>query len=209
MHAGDSRGSFFRRCTLPRGRVLIRTPSIRVFSLASAVATASFFFALHMFPTPRSSLPTSVGVSHAKRLRIAPWIQSNPIQSNPPAPRRLLETRGGLIIRKLCVLLQPKTIYVALASVLQTNSDLAFIGVMVEVRFYSAHYIHAYERRKVCWWFDVFELVCSGFMSRRTLNNRAHLDGDVIRCDMTQTAPDKGSAPYRTSHHVLSRWRFV
>eukprot|EP00752_Nemacystus_decipiens_P010688 g9519.t1 len=46
--------------------------------------------------------------------------------------RRLLETRGGLIIRKLCVLLQPKTIYVALASVLQTNSDLAFIGVMVE-----------------------------------------------------------------------------
>ena len=44
-----------------------------------------------------------------------------------------METRGGLIIRKLCVLLQPKTIYVALASVLQTNSDLAFIGVMVEV----------------------------------------------------------------------------
>lgn len=57
-------------------------------------------------------------------------IQSNPIQSKS---RRLLETRGGLIIRKLCVLLQPKTIYVALASVLQTNSDLAFIGVMVEV----------------------------------------------------------------------------
>lgn len=59
--------------------------------------------------------------------------ESNPIQSNPTEPRRLLETRGGLIIRKLCVLLQPKTIYVALASVLQTNSDLAFIGVMVEV----------------------------------------------------------------------------
>lgn len=38
-----------------------------------------------------------------------------------------------MIIRKLCVLLQPKTIYVALASVLQTNSDLEFIGVMVEV----------------------------------------------------------------------------
>ncbi|CAN0424517.1 unnamed protein product [Ascophyllum nodosum] len=46
--------------------------------------------------------------------------------------RRLLETRGGLIIRKMCVLLQPKTIYVALASVLQANSDLNFIGVMVE-----------------------------------------------------------------------------
>ncbi|CAN0416335.1 unnamed protein product, partial [Ectocarpus sp. 12 AP-2014] len=46
--------------------------------------------------------------------------------------RRLLETRGGLIIRKLCVLLRPKTIYVAVASVLQTNSDLEFIGVMVE-----------------------------------------------------------------------------
>lgn len=45
-----------------------------------------------------------------------------------------METRGGLIMRKLCVLLQPKTIYVALASVLQTNSDLDFIGVMVEVR---------------------------------------------------------------------------
>ena len=52
----------------------------------------------------------------------------------PLTARRLLETRGGLIIRRLCVLLQPKTIYVALASVLQTNSDLEFIGVMVEVR---------------------------------------------------------------------------
>lgn len=53
--------------------------------------------------------------------------------SNVPS-RRLLETRGGLIIRKLCVLLQPKNIYVALASVLQANDDLEFIGVMVEVR---------------------------------------------------------------------------
>lgn len=35
----------------------------------------------------------------------------------------------------MCVLLQPKKIYVALASVLQTNDDLEFIGVMVEVRY--------------------------------------------------------------------------
>ncbi|CAN0185997.1 unnamed protein product, partial [Discosporangium mesarthrocarpum] len=46
--------------------------------------------------------------------------------------RRLLETRGGLIIRRLCTLQQPKSIYVALASVLQSNNDLEFIGVMVE-----------------------------------------------------------------------------
>lgn len=50
--------------------------------------------------------------------------------------------------------MQPKTIYVALASVLQTNSDLAFIGVMVEVCVcvcvYLRVYICVYYQEKHC-----------------------------------------------------------
>jgi vacuole morphology and inheritance protein 14 len=37
------------------------------------------------------------------------------------ADGRLLETRGSLIIRKLCVLLNAKSIYMALAAVLQSK----------------------------------------------------------------------------------------
>ncbi|CAN0011364.1 unnamed protein product, partial [Phaeothamnion confervicola] len=51
------------------------------------------------------------------------------------AERRLLETRGSLIIRKLCVLLNAKSIYTALAEVLQAKQqqhDLAFVSIMVQ-----------------------------------------------------------------------------
>eukprot|EP00953_Heterococcus_sp_UTEX-ZZ885_P035657 18394-Heterococcus_DN1.PRE.1 len=46
------------------------------------------------------------------------------------ADGRLLETRGSLIIRKLCVLLNAKSIYMALAAVLQ--SKLTFATILQE-----------------------------------------------------------------------------
>mmetsp|Transcript_7725 Transcript_7725/g.19887 ORF Transcript_7725/g.19887 Transcript_7725/m.19887 type:complete len:686 (-) Transcript_7725:82-2139(-) len=46
--------------------------------------------------------------------------------------RRLLETRGSLIIRKLCVLLNAKSIYISLAAVLRKTPDLEFASIMVQ-----------------------------------------------------------------------------
>mmetsp|Transcript_2500 Transcript_2500/g.3675 ORF Transcript_2500/g.3675 Transcript_2500/m.3675 type:complete len:696 (-) Transcript_2500:54-2141(-) len=46
--------------------------------------------------------------------------------------RRLLEIRGSLIIRKLCVLLDARSIYMALAKALQGKHDLPFVGLMVQ-----------------------------------------------------------------------------
>jgi vacuole morphology and inheritance protein 14 len=44
----------------------------------------------------------------------------------------LLETRGALIIRKLCALLDAKSIYVSFASILDDRVDLDFASVMVQ-----------------------------------------------------------------------------
>lgn len=46
--------------------------------------------------------------------------------------RRLLETRGALVIRKLCSLLDSSSIYLALASILNEKSDLEFISLLVQ-----------------------------------------------------------------------------
>jgi vacuole morphology and inheritance protein 14 len=46
--------------------------------------------------------------------------------------RRLLESRGSLIIRKLCVLLDSSSIYIRLAAVLNEKSDLEFVSIMVQ-----------------------------------------------------------------------------
>lgn len=47
--------------------------------------------------------------------------------------RRLLETRGNLIIRQLCVSLKPERIYFTLAGILeQEDEDLEFAGIMVQ-----------------------------------------------------------------------------
>ena len=48
------------------------------------------------------------------------------------ADGRLLEARGSLIIRKLCVLLNAKSIYMALADILQSRGDLEFVPLMVQ-----------------------------------------------------------------------------
>ena len=44
----------------------------------------------------------------------------------------LLETRGALIIRKLCALLDAKSIYVLIASIIDNNLDLEFSSVLVQ-----------------------------------------------------------------------------
>ncbi|KDO24938.1 hypothetical protein SPRG_09582 [Saprolegnia parasitica CBS 223.65] len=44
---------------------------------------------------------------------------------------RLLEKRGSLIIRKLCTLLEAKSIYMVIATVLSTYEDLEFVSLMV------------------------------------------------------------------------------
>lgn len=46
--------------------------------------------------------------------------------------RRLLETRGSLIIRRLCVLLNAKSIYISIATVLRNSPDLEFASIMVQ-----------------------------------------------------------------------------
>ena len=46
--------------------------------------------------------------------------------------RQLLECRGSLIIRKLCVLLDAKSIYLVLASVLVDDPDNEFVSVMIQ-----------------------------------------------------------------------------
>jgi len=50
------------------------------------------------------------------------------------ADRRLLETRGSLIVRKLCVLLNARAIYIALAKLLRDRAlaDLDFASIMVQ-----------------------------------------------------------------------------
>jgi vacuole morphology and inheritance protein 14 len=46
--------------------------------------------------------------------------------------RPLLETRGALVIRKLCAFLEARDIYIALADILSTKRDLDFISIMVQ-----------------------------------------------------------------------------
>lgn len=46
--------------------------------------------------------------------------------------RLLLESRGALVIRKLSSLLDPRDIYISLASILSDRSDLEFVGLMVQ-----------------------------------------------------------------------------
>lgn len=46
--------------------------------------------------------------------------------------RRLLETRGSLIIRRLCVSLNAKSIYISLAASLHRSLDLEFASIMVQ-----------------------------------------------------------------------------
>ncbi|KAJ1439666.1 vacuolar protein 14 C-terminal Fig4p binding-domain-containing protein [Ochromonadaceae sp. CCMP2298] len=46
--------------------------------------------------------------------------------------RPLLETRGALVIRKLCSLLDSSSIYMALADILCEKDDLEFVGLMVQ-----------------------------------------------------------------------------
>ncbi|XP_065199328.1 protein VAC14 homolog [Sycon ciliatum] len=46
--------------------------------------------------------------------------------------RHLLDKRGSFIIRQLCLLLHPKDVYCALASVLSQEEDLHFASVMVQ-----------------------------------------------------------------------------
>ena len=47
--------------------------------------------------------------------------------------RELLEQRGSLIIRNLCVHLHAENIYIALSAILQKEEDLAFARVMIQV----------------------------------------------------------------------------
>lgn len=46
--------------------------------------------------------------------------------------RRLLETRGSLIIRQLCMSLDPERIYCVIADILEQDEDLEFASVMVQ-----------------------------------------------------------------------------
>jgi vacuole morphology and inheritance protein 14 len=46
--------------------------------------------------------------------------------------RKLLETRGSLIIRQLCVNLNPDRIYRSLAEILERDEDLEFASIMVQ-----------------------------------------------------------------------------
>mmetsp|Transcript_10694 Transcript_10694/g.18001 ORF Transcript_10694/g.18001 Transcript_10694/m.18001 type:complete len:722 (+) Transcript_10694:74-2239(+) len=48
------------------------------------------------------------------------------------ADRPLLETRGALVIRKLCSLLDSSSIYMALAAILNEKADLEFVSLMVQ-----------------------------------------------------------------------------
>lgn len=45
--------------------------------------------------------------------------------------RRLLETRGNLIIRQLCISLSPERIYCTLAEILEKDDDVEFASIMV------------------------------------------------------------------------------
>ncbi|KAI9486945.1 MAG: vacuolar protein 14 C-terminal Fig4p binding-domain-containing protein [Benjaminiella poitrasii] len=46
--------------------------------------------------------------------------------------RRLLETRGSLIIRQLCMSLDPERIYCAIADILEQDEDLEFASTMIQ-----------------------------------------------------------------------------
>lgn len=46
--------------------------------------------------------------------------------------RRLLETRGSLVIRQLCMNLNPEKIYRNFAEILESEKDLEFAGFMVQ-----------------------------------------------------------------------------
>ncbi|KAA8917644.1 hypothetical protein TRICI_000245 [Trichomonascus ciferrii] len=46
--------------------------------------------------------------------------------------RRLLETRGNLIIRQLCVSLKPERIYRTLAEIIEQDDDMEFASIMVQ-----------------------------------------------------------------------------
>lgn len=46
--------------------------------------------------------------------------------------RRLLETRGNLIIRQLCLSLDTKRIYCTIADILEHDEDLEFASIMVQ-----------------------------------------------------------------------------
>lgn len=46
--------------------------------------------------------------------------------------RRLLETRGNLIIRQLCISLNPERIYRTLAEILERDDDIEFSSIMVQ-----------------------------------------------------------------------------
>jgi vacuole morphology and inheritance protein 14 len=46
--------------------------------------------------------------------------------------RSLLETRGALVVRKLCTFLEARSIYITLASILDEKPDLEFVSIMVQ-----------------------------------------------------------------------------
>ena len=46
--------------------------------------------------------------------------------------RSLLETRGALVVRKLCTFLEARRIYMALASILEDKPDVEFVSIMVQ-----------------------------------------------------------------------------
>ncbi|CAO3620854.1 unnamed protein product [Cunninghamella echinulata] len=46
--------------------------------------------------------------------------------------RKLLETRGSLIIRQLCLSLDPERIYITIADILEMDEDLEFASIMVQ-----------------------------------------------------------------------------
>ncbi|ORX61070.1 hypothetical protein BCR36DRAFT_579132 [Piromyces finnis] len=48
------------------------------------------------------------------------------------ADRRLLENRGSLIIRQLCVTLNPEKIYITFAEILEKEEDLEFASIMIQ-----------------------------------------------------------------------------
>ena len=46
--------------------------------------------------------------------------------------RPLLESRGALVVRKLCAFLEPRDVYLAMAEILSNKSDLEFVSIMIQ-----------------------------------------------------------------------------
>lgn len=46
--------------------------------------------------------------------------------------RRLLEQRGSLIVRQLCLSLDPEKIYCTIADIIEDDDDLEFASIMVQ-----------------------------------------------------------------------------